>query len=124
MARVKPSRIGAAIRKHCLSFPKAEESFPWGESAFKVAGKTFVFMSDGEAGVSFSVKVPASRDLALSFPGSEPTHYGLGAKGWVTLRPTSRMPGHVIEFLVDESYRAIAPKKLVATLPEPPRLFL
>jgi predicted DNA-binding protein (MmcQ/YjbR family) len=124
MAREKASRIGAAIRKHCLSYPKAEESFPWGESAFKVAGKTFVFMSDGGEGVSFSVKVPDSRDLALSFPGSEPTHYGLGAKGWVTLRPTAGMPRHVIEFLVDESYRAIAPKKIVATLPEPPKLFL
>ena len=118
------SRIGASIRKLCLSYPKTEESFPWGESAFKVGGKTFVFMSDGAEGVSFSVKVPHSRDLALSFPGSEPTHYGLGAKGWVTLRPTAKMPKHVIEDLVDESFRAVAPKKLVASLPEPPKLFL
>jgi predicted DNA-binding protein (MmcQ/YjbR family) len=124
VARAKPSRMGAAIRKVCLAYPKAEESFPWGESAFKVQGKTFVFMSDGEEGVSFSVKVPLSRDLALSFPGSEPTHYGLGSKGWVTMRPTAKMPRHVIEFLVDESYRAIAPKKVVAALPEPPKLFL
>ena len=124
MSREKPSRIAASIRKHCLSYPKSEESFPWGESAFKVQGKTFVFMSDGEDGVSFSVKVPQSRDLALSFPGSEPTHYGLGSKGWVTLRPTAKMAKHVIEFLVDESYRAVAPKKVVAELPEPPKLFI
>ena len=122
--RAKPSKMGAAIRKVCLGYPKAEESFPWGESAFKVGGKTFVFMSDGADGVSFSVKVPNSRDLALSFPGSEPTHYGLGSKGWVTMRPTAKMPKHVIEFLVDESYRAIAPKKVVAALPEPPKLFI
>ena len=125
MAAVKkPSRIAAVIRKSCLAYPNTEESFPWGESAFKVQGKTFVFMSDGEGGPSFSVKVPQSRDLALSFPGSEPTHYGLGAKGWVTLRPTAKMPKHVIDLLIDESYRAIAPKKLVATLAEPPKLFL
>jgi predicted DNA-binding protein (MmcQ/YjbR family) len=124
MARATASRIAGAIRKVCLAFPGAEESFPWGESAFKVQGKTFVFMSDSDDGVSFSVKVPASRDLALSFPGSEPTHYGLGSKGWVTLRPTAKMPRHVIEFLIDESYRAIAPKKVVAALPEPPKLFI
>jgi hypothetical protein len=29
-----------------------------------------------------------------------------------------------VEFLIDESYRAIAPKKVVAELPEPPKLFL
>ena len=119
----KASRMGQAIRKHALSFPESAEEFPWGESAFKVKGKTFVFMSDGADGTSFSVKVPNSRDLALSLPGSEPTHYGLGAKGWVTVRPDASSSMHVLRFLIDESYRAIAPKKVLATLPEPPQLY-
>lgn len=119
----KASRMGQAIRKHALSFPETAEEFPWGESAFKVKGKTFVFMSDGAGGTSFSVKVPSSRDLALSLPGSEPTHYGLGAKGWVTVRPDSATSMHVLRFLIDESYRAVAPKKVLATLPEPPQLY-
>lgn len=123
MAVKKASRMGQAIRKHALSFPETAEEFPWGESAFKVKGKTFVFMSDSADGTSFSVKVPSSRDLALSLPGSEPTHYGLGAKGWVTLRPDAASSMHVLRFLIDESYRAVAPKKVLATLPEPPRLY-
>lgn len=125
MATITPkgSRIGNAIRKQALGYPLATEEFPWGESAFKVNGKTFVFMRDDAAGVSFSVKVPQSRDLALSLDGAEPTHYGLGAKGWVTIMPGPDTPWHVISFLVDESYRAIAPKRVVARLPEPPRLF-
>lgn len=123
MAAKKASRIGEAIRKQALGFPETAEEFPWGESAFKVKGKTFVFMRDDEAGCSFSVKVPVSRDLALSLPGSEPTHYGLGAKGWVTVKPTSKTPLHVLRFLVDESYRAVAPKRVVASLPQPPKLF-
>src|SRR6185436_10175893 len=90
MAKKKASRIAQGIRARALSYPETREDFPWGESAFKVKGKTFVFMSDGDAGVSFSVKLPASRDLALALPGSEPTHYGLGSKGWVTVRPTAR----------------------------------
>jgi predicted DNA-binding protein (MmcQ/YjbR family) len=123
MAVKKASRMGQAIRKHALSFPETAEEFPWGESAFKVKGKTFVFMSDAADGTSFSVKVPNSRDLALSLPGSEPTHYGLGAKGWVTVRPDTATSMHVLRFLIDESYRAVAPKKILATLPEPPKLY-
>ena len=118
----KSSRIAGAIRKRALSYPQTHEDFPWGESAFKVKGKTFVFMSDGEDGVSFSVKLPASRDLALALPGSAPTHYGLGSKGWVTVRPTARTSAPVLAFLIDESFRSIAPKKLVDALGEPPRL--
>lgn len=118
----KASRIARAIRKHALSYPQTREDFPWGESAFKVKDKTFVFMNDGEAGVSFSVKLPSSRDLALSLAGSEPTHYGLGSKGWVTIRPTARTSTEVLCFLIDESYRSVAPKRMVDTLGEPPRL--
>ncbi|HUP29848.1 MAG TPA: MmcQ/YjbR family DNA-binding protein [Usitatibacter sp.] len=123
MAVKKGSRIGQAIRKHALSYPETAEEFPWGESAFKVKGKTFVFMRDGADGVSFSVKVPDSRDLALSLPGAEPTHYGLGAKGWVTIAPAATTSMHVLEFLIDESYRAVAPKRVIAQLAEPPRLY-
>ena len=118
----KSSRLAEAIRKRALAYPETHEDFPWGESAFKVKGKAFVFMSDGEDGVSFSVKLPDSRDLALALPGSAPTHYGLGSKGWVTVKPTSRTSTAVLAFLIDESYRSIAPKRVVAALGDPPRL--
>ena len=123
MASRKGSRIAQAIRRHALSYPETAEEFPWGESAFKVKGKTFVFMRESAAGVSFSVKVPDSRDLALSLPGAGPTHYGLGAKGWVTIAPDAGTAIHVLEFLIDESYRAVAPKRVIARLAEPPRLY-
>ena len=122
MADRRLSAIATKLREKALSYPQTGESFPWGEHAFKVKGKTFVFMRDDEEGTSFSVKLPASRDLALSIPGSEPTHYGLGSKGWVTIRPTSKTSTAVLHFLIDESYRSIAPKKIVDTLGEPPRL--
>ena len=123
MSKGKYSRLGLAIRKKALSYPDTAEEFPWGESAFKVKGKTFVFMRDDAQGISMSVKVPSSRDLALSLEGSEPTHYGMGAKGWVTLKPTAKTPKHVLFFLMDESFRAVAPKRIVAALPEPPALY-
>ena len=109
-------RIGEKLRERAMSYPHVVEDHPWGESAFKVNGKTFVFMHDGKDGVSFSVKLSAGRDFALSLPGSEPTHYGLGSKGWVTLRPTVKTKLEPLYELIDESYRAIAPKRVVKEL--------
>jgi predicted DNA-binding protein (MmcQ/YjbR family) len=122
MATRSGQRIAEAIREACLSYPDTREDHPWGESAFKVKGKTFVFMGQGEAGVSFSVKLDGSRDLALALAGSEPTHYGLGRKGWVTVRPTARTSLDVVRFLIDESFRAIAPRRVVQQLGDPPPL--
>jgi predicted DNA-binding protein (MmcQ/YjbR family) len=110
------SRIGEAIRKQALGYPETAESFPWGESAFKVKGKTFVFMRDDGNELSFSVKLSDSRAKALKLPGSEPTHYGMGAKGWVTLRPTSKTSIKLLQQLIEESFRAVAPKRVLASL--------
>ena len=41
----------------------------------------------------------------------------------MTVHPTAKTSMHVLRFLVDESYRAIAPAKIVAQLGDPPRLF-
>jgi predicted DNA-binding protein (MmcQ/YjbR family) len=116
MAKAPASRIGKLIRTHALAYPETTESFPWGEHAFKVNKKTFVFMRDDGDETSFSVKLSRSRAKALQLPGSEPTHYGMGAKGWVTLRPTSRSSVTLLQELIDESYRAVAPKRALAKL--------
>lgn len=108
--------IGASIRTRAMSYPQVTEEFPWGESAFKVKGKTFVFMREEKNAVTFSVKLPQSRDFAMTLPGSEPTHYGMGAKGWVTLNPTKKIPTDVLYKLIDESYRAVAPKTVLKQL--------
>ena len=104
------------LRDFALDFPETTEAFPWGESAFKVKGKTFVFMRLDGDDLSFSVKLPDSRAKALALPGSEPTHYGLGAKGWVTLRPSAKTSLQLLLSFVDESYRAIAPKRVLGAL--------
>lgn len=104
------------LRDFALGFPETTEAFPWGESAFKVKGKTFVFMRADPNDLSFSVKLSNSRKKALALPASEPTHYGLGDKGWVTLRPTAKTSIELLLSFVDESYRAIAPKRVLAKL--------
>jgi predicted DNA-binding protein (MmcQ/YjbR family) len=109
---------GARLRRFALAYPEAYEEMPWDHHAIKVKGKTFVFLAaDGES-FSLSTKLPSSADVALKLPFASPTEYGLGRSGWVTGRfpRRARLPMEVLRLWIDESYRAMAPKRLVARL--------
>ena len=122
----KPSRDAfaaaeAALRKQGLGYPETTEEFPWGHRTLKVRGKAFVFMSR-EDGFSLSVKLPSSAQVALDLPFTEPTGYGLGKSGWVTatFAPGKRVPLDILSMWLEESYRAVAPKRVAALLDAPP----
>jgi predicted DNA-binding protein (MmcQ/YjbR family) len=108
----------AQLRKFALSFPEAYEDHPWGETAIKVRGKVFVFMGQGTDGLGLSVKLPQSKEFALEYPFSKPTAYGLGKSGWVSaeFKKGEKPPLDVLKAWIAESYRAIAPKRLVRIL--------
>lgn len=108
----------ASIRAIALGFPETKEDFPWGHSAFKVRTKTFIFMSATGKGLSLSLKLPESRHEALLLPFTAPTGYGLGKSGWVSASfdADQKAPMPLIARWIEESYRAIAPKKLSALL--------
>ena len=105
-----------------MSFPEAHEDHPWGHIAVKVKGKAFVFLGgEKEAkNLSLSLKLPQSRDMAADLPFAEPTGYGLGRSGWVTASFTkvSDVPMDLLRSWIEESYRAIAPKKLIRKFEE------
>ena len=112
----------AVLRACALAYPETHEDFPWGHSAFKVRGKAFAFLhADGE-GFSISVKLPDSNALALELPFVEPTGYGLGKSGWVSARFTAKeaAPLSMLGSWLEESYTAIAPKRLVRALASAP----
>ena len=112
----------AALRKLALAYPEAWEDHPWGECVIKVRKKIFVFLGADRDGLRVTVKLPLSYGAALLAPFAKPTGYGLGPSGWVTCRfgPKDPVPMDVLRDWIDESYRAVAPKKLhpaVATAP-------
>ena len=111
-------RAETAIRRIALGYPEAKEDFPWGHSAFKAGGKTFLFLALEGDELSLSVKLPHSRRSALALPYASPTEYGLGKSGWVSARfgPSDAIPLDAIDEWIDESFRAIAPKRAVAQL--------
>jgi len=105
------------LRAFALRYPEVSEDHPWGESAIKVKGKTFVFMGVDKERLGLSLKLPRSREFALEIhPFTKPTPYGLGKAGWVTAEffVKDKPPIDILEAWIDESFRAIAPKKLAA----------
>ena len=120
-ARNPLTRAQAALRKIALAFPEATEDHPWGESAFKVRGKVFVFVSLHEGKLRATTKLPSSGRYALTQPFASPTGYGLGKSGWVTasFQAGDAVPLDRMAEWIEESYRAVAPKKLVAARDNP-----
>ena len=119
MPQPKLSGFAAELREYALSLPETTEDFPWGERAFKVKGKAFVFLNADE--LSFSMKLPQTGFQALTLPFAAPTHYGLGKAGWITFKPASRMSKALKQQFLDwalESYKAVAPKKLARQVSE------
>jgi len=108
----------AALRDFALTFPGAVEEHPWGHIAVKVKGKMFLILGGEEGRLSVTTKLPLSGRLALLLPFASPTGYGLGKSGWVTgdFGAVDTVPVDRLCEWVDESYRSIAPKKMVAEL--------
>jgi predicted DNA-binding protein (MmcQ/YjbR family) len=120
----KPSTFAkpmAALRKAALAYPETREDHPWGESAFKVKQKVFLFMSLSEDTLRLSMKLPESRDFALLLPFAQPTGYGLGKSGWITasFNPGDSLPLPMLLDWLDESFCAVAPKKVRLLLESP-----
>ena len=107
------------LRAYGLELPEATEDHPWGHTALKVRGKTFVWLDESDGELSLTVKLPVSRDFALVFDFAEPAGYGLGRSGWISCRfpKGEKADLDLMKRWIAESYRAVAPKKLGATVP-------
>ena len=102
-ARVSP-RPGRTYRGTVTSSPRSARR----SSSSSAAGEQ----------PTVGVKLPESGEQALLSDAVTPMSYGLGKWGWVTVRidgPDAPDAG-VVEDWIEESFRAIAPKKLIARL--------
>ena len=128
MARRNPlATAEAALRDFALTFPETTEEFPWDHRAIKVRGKIFVILANEPGRCAVTVKLPVSRTSALALPFAEPTGYGLGKHGWVSANfaDAAAIPLDLLREWIDESYRAVAPKTVLAKFErvetDPPR---
>jgi predicted DNA-binding protein (MmcQ/YjbR family) len=110
------------LRRFALDLPEAYEDFPWGDRVAKVGKKVFAFLGSeeggAERGVGLTVKLRESHEEAIGMDFTTPSGYGLGRHGWVSCSfpPGADVPVEVLCDWIDESYRLIAAKRLVAEL--------
>lgn len=123
------TRAWDQVRAFALSLPCAIEDLPWGEVAIKVdypprpkgngfrRGPMFAWLGSPDAPTpAVAVKLTASYDEAVAVAGATPTTMsGLGHWGWLTV-PLAGADLDVVRDWIEESYRNVAPKKLVAEL--------
>jgi predicted DNA-binding protein (MmcQ/YjbR family) len=123
MSRSIKSAAEKQLISYALRYPGAWQDHPWGEIVVKVGKKIFVFFGTDEIKhLAIGFKLPLSSVPALGMPFAKPTGYGLGKAGWVTATfPLAEEPPmDLLCEWIDESYRAIAPKKLIAQLGDNP----
>jgi hypothetical protein len=102
-----------AFRRLALSLPEAHEKETWGEATFRVRDKIFATLGpDGvDAGLKASLEAQAA--LVNSAPEVFSIAHYTGRYGWIGVK-LARVDDDELRELVIESWRLIAPKKLVA----------
>lgn len=91
---------------------------PWGVRVFKVNKRIFVFLHGSTTELRATTKLPRWFGAALLAPFCRPTGYNLGKSGWVTsaFGKGGSPPFDILRSWIEESYRAVAPKRLAKHL--------
>jgi predicted DNA-binding protein (MmcQ/YjbR family) len=118
---MKARAAEAELIAYAASFPGAWEDHPWDHTVMKVGQKIFVFFGGAampDDVLSVTVKLPISYEMALTLPYMKPSGHGLWKAGWAQLTQASgdEIDLATIRGWIDQSYRAVAPKKLVKQL--------
>jgi hypothetical protein len=109
-----------ALRTIALRYPEAEEGIACAGTAaerrtIKARNKAFVFLGRADIMVKLRGSLPEASALAAQ----DGNRCKAGANGWVKLTwsADAHAPVELLARWIDESYRLLAPKQLVALLP-------
>jgi predicted DNA-binding protein (MmcQ/YjbR family) len=101
----------AQLRRLCLAFPDAEETFPFGPetSVFKVGGKMFALAQLKQKPLKLSVKCEPElgEQLRGSYEEIEPG-YHLNKLHWLTVTCGGEAPDELVRELAAGSYDLVA----------------
>ena len=117
------------LRAICLALPEANERTSHGEPTwFAGKGKVFAMLDNHHHGAAhLSVWLPAGLGGQEALIDSDPKRYFrppyVGSSGWVGVVLDTRPDWRVVAWLVEQAYRLVAHRSLVAQLPpvEEPR---
>jgi len=112
------------LRKICLAFPDAGERLSHGEPTwFAGKGKVFAMLDNHHHGSShLSVWLPQPMDVQETLIGADPDRFFrppyVGPSGWVGVVLDTKPDWAMLQGLVDDAFRHVASKKLLALLDE------
>jgi hypothetical protein len=109
------------LRAICMRLPEAVERASHGEPAWFVGtGKQFVSFADHHHDDKLAFWCAAPVGTQQELVGSEPDRYFVppyvGARGWLGVRLDVPADWDEIAELVEDAYRVVAPRRLVALL--------
>ena len=116
---ISPERL-TRLRELCLSFPEAVEKEAWGDPTWRVRDRIFAMQKGNYEGGRPSVwcKAAAGAQEALVDSGAGrffvPPY--VGHKGWIGVYLDDRVDWEQLGDLIEQSYRLIAPRRLVERL--------
>jgi len=118
---MSPDEFKDTLRSFALQYPGAAEGIacaatPIEKRTIKAQSKAFLFIGTADVMLKLGELMPEAAELAARRP--DLCKAG-GSLGWVTIyiRGDEHPPVELVEKWIDESYRLLAPKKLVASLP-------
>ena len=117
---IRPERL-ERLRQICLALPEVSEKPTWGDPTWRVRDRIFAMQKGnfpgGRPSVWFKAHDGAQSTIVGSFPDRFFVPPYVGHKGWVgAYVDGSRVDWQELADLIEESYRLIAPKRLVAVL--------
>lgn len=109
------------LRTLCLGLPEVTERLSHGEPTWFVRGKkTFVMFADHHHDDRLAFWCAAPPGAQEAIVGAEPERYFrppyVGPRGWLGVWLDVPVDWGEIADLVDDAYRAVAPKRLIADL--------
>lgn len=114
MARNIPEQI----REIAFTYPELTEGTSCSKVAFKVKGKSFVFVEQKDGEWNAMMRLGDSIPEAELMAKESPDNVSIGKHGWTTLRfkngkgPTKK----ILKRWIDESFRILAPRKVLAEM--------
>jgi predicted DNA-binding protein (MmcQ/YjbR family) len=108
----------ARLERIVARLPEAErvDIEAWGgEPTFRTRGKNFVFTNQEASGLSVKLPKEEAAAVVATDSGAEPTGYGLGRHGWVSVEvgeDADETRWELVEEWVRTSYTLVAPKSL------------
>lgn len=114
---ISPERL-ERLRAICLALPAASEKQAWGDPTWRVENRIFAMQKGNYLGGRPSLWLKVAKEAQTMFVAAAPERFFVppyvGHKGWVGIYLDGPIDMGELAYLVQTSYRLIAPRRLAS----------